>query len=163
MIANVICSINHAATYISILVHFNMERKDDRLQLTSEELTAEKRDEAIKDLVRQINDGNDAPGDLTDHAISVAELEYWASLGNIAKVKLALQHGEDINARGDNGYTALHAAAANGHLDTVKLLVAQGANISAKLDSGESVIELAKLAGDNSVVGFLNSLNENCR
>ena len=140
-----------------------MERKDDPLQLTSEELAAETRDEAIRDVVCQINDVNEAAVDLPDGAIPAAELEYWASLGNIAKVKLAIQNGEDVNARGDNGYTALHAAAGNGHLDVVELLIGQGASATATLDSGESVVELAALAQETRVVDFLNSLNENGR
>lgn len=105
--------------------------QDDPLRLTPDEVSAETRDQKIRDVIRQMNCGKELPLDPLVGAIPVGELEYWASVGNISKVKLAIQNGADVNARSDNGYTALHAAALNGHLDVAKLLVLQGANVSA--------------------------------
>src|SRR5262249_4020780 len=59
---------------------------------------------------------------------AVSSLEYWASLGNLGKVKLELQKGADVNARGANGYTALHAAAQDGHVEVVRLLLSHNAD-----------------------------------
>ncbi len=91
-------------------------------------------------------------------AVKVSELEYWSALGDIRKVKLALVRGADINARGENGYTALHAAAENGHLEVITLLISQGADLHAQLESGQTALDLAVLGNLDDVVDLLKSL-----
>ena len=131
---------------------------DDPLELTPDELATENHDRKIRDILTVANQNNELPSKVIDNSIEVGELEYWASLGNISKVKLALKNGENVNAAGDDGYTALHAAAVNSHLEVVKLLIQQNANLNAKLDSGETVIELAGIAGENDIVEYLKSV-----
>ena len=46
-----------------------------------------------------------------------------ASVGDIAKVKECISRGVSLNARGSNGWTALHRAAFNCHEDIVELLI----------------------------------------
>ncbi len=79
--------------------------------------------------------------------IPATEVEYWASLGNVSKVRQAIAAGHDVNLRGENGYTALHAAAENGHLEVIQVLLDCGALIDARLDSGEMPADLAVMAG----------------
>src|SRR5690349_16456439 len=52
-----------------------------------------------------------------------------AELGNAAAVELMLDLGFPIEARGDDGGTALHAAAYNGSVEVARLLLARGANL----------------------------------
>ena len=69
-------------------------------------------------------DGLDA-GDL-------AALVAAAERGNISAVELALDVGFPIEARRDDGATALHAAAYAGSAQTVALLLARGADVTAR-------------------------------
>lgn len=84
---------------------------------------------------------------IPDNAIVVGDVEYWASLGNIAATQRAIQSGADVNASSDRNHTALHGAATNGHKDVVELLRDNGADPSAKLVTGETPADLARLAG----------------
>jgi hypothetical protein len=85
----------------------------------------------------------------------VSGLEYWSSQGNVRKVKLELDQGGDVNAKGENGYTALHAAAENGRTEVVRLLLLKGADTAAQLDSGETPLVLARMGNHNTVVRLL--------
>lgn len=121
-------------------------------ELTSAERQTEERDGQITKAVRQLNQGTHVPvKELFPGAIQAGELEYWSCLGNVAKVKLALQKGADVNAKGESDYTALHGAAENGHAEIVELLLAHGANKNAKVSSGKTPLDFAR-AGKHEVV-----------
>jgi ankyrin repeat protein len=66
--------------------------------------------------------------DADDLAALVAAAEH----GNISAVELALDIGFPIEARGNDGATALHAAAYAGSAPTVALLLARDADLSAR-------------------------------
>ena len=61
----------------------------------------------------------------------------------IAAAKLALQLGSDVNAKKEDGRTALHAAAYLGWNDMIRLLVAKGADLEAKDMYGETPLSIA--------------------
>jgi hypothetical protein len=86
-----------------------------------------------------------------------SDLEYWSFVGNTAMVRSLIEGGMDVNEKGANGYTALHAAAANGNLEVVKLLLEYGAKVS-QLASGETPLDLAITTGQMAVVQFLDRL-----
>ena len=44
-------------------------------------------------------------------------------------VRALLEHGADVNARQEGGWTALHAASQNGDVEMVRLLIAGGADV----------------------------------
>ena len=71
----------------------------------------------------KINSFSPIPED--DEELSLPELIYWASLGDLEQVKQLLIDREDPNQTDDEGYTALQAAE-NDHLEIVKLLVEKG-------------------------------------
>jgi ankyrin repeat protein len=76
----------------------------------------------------------DADPTLVEHlrAEDLALLVAAAEHGNIAAVQLALDLGFPITTRGDDGATALHAAAYAGSAETVALLLARGADLNAR-------------------------------
>lgn len=88
--------------------------------------------------------------------LSLPELIYWASLGDLEQVKQLLIDGEDPNQIDEEGYSALQAAAENDHLEIVKLLVGKGAQVAYK--SEYTAIQLAEMAGNTEVVNYLKSL-----
>jgi ankyrin repeat protein len=51
--------------------------------------------------------------------------------------------GADINARDNDGYTALHHAAARGDNEVILYLVAKGADVTAVARSGQTVVDMA--------------------
>ena len=72
-----------------------------------------------------------------------------AQKGDLAKVKrLIEEQGAKVDARDDDGETALHAAADKARLDVVKYLVKKGADVSAKDEDGETALHAAADEGD---------------
>jgi ankyrin repeat protein/beta-lactamase regulating signal transducer with metallopeptidase domain len=75
-----------------------------------------------------------------------------AAEGDTIAVKTFLAAGMDINARGENGKTALWAAAEAKQLETVQALLAAGANpnllSSSSLGSNTSPLSIAAVKGD---------------
>lgn len=90
--------------------------------------------------------------------IPATDLEYWAALGNLDRVRDALLTHPDPNVRGVGGYTALHAAAENGHLTVIRFLVAHGAASNARLDTGQTPLGLAERGGLDEAAALLKSL-----
>ncbi|KAI6677729.1 hypothetical protein NL676_038525 [Syzygium grande] len=64
--------------------------------------------------------------------------------GHIEVVKALLKKGIDINAKDEDGYTALHWAIQSGHMDAVELLVKKGANAEAMTNKGLSALQIAE-------------------
>ncbi|WP_151827548.1 ankyrin repeat domain-containing protein [Acinetobacter oleivorans] len=91
-----------------------------------------------------------------DEELSLPELIYWASLGDLDQVEQLLSEGQDPNQADDEGYSALQAAAENDHLEIVKLLVEKGAQVAYK--SEYTALQLAEMAGNIDVVNYLKSL-----
>ena len=87
--------------------------------------------------------------------IPATDLEYWASLGNLEQVKMALAKNPDLNIQGQDGYTGLHASAENGHLSVLSYLIEQGANVNSQLVFGHTPLDLAELAGENEAATLL--------
>lgn len=96
--------------------------------------------------------------DLPPGAIPATDLEYWASLGNLDRVREVLAANPDPNVRGVGGYTAMHAAAENGHLRVIRFLVENGADVNARLDTGETPLDLVEKSGPSETASLLRSL-----
>jgi ankyrin repeat protein len=54
-----------------------------------------------------------------------------------------IQHGADVNARSNPGYTPLHLAVTNLCVETVKLLLENGADPKIRDDSGKTALDWA--------------------
>jgi ankyrin repeat protein len=82
-----------------------------------------------------------------DNAFKVAPIHAAVSNGDIETVRLILERGADINARQQNGFTALHGAAGAGRADLVELLLAHGADRHALTDDGKTPAAVAAERG----------------
>ena len=73
--------------------------------------------------------------------------------GNLAALKLLLDHGADIHNRGHNPrqLTALHFAAVGGHADVVAALLAAGARTDLKDKAGRTPADRAKQVGNHDI------------
>ena len=49
----------------------------------------------------------------------------------------------DVNARDNDGYTALHHAASRGDNDLIKYLVSKGADVMVEARNGQTVVDMA--------------------
>ena len=58
----------------------------------------------------------------------------------VKMTEFLIQNGADVNAKGDDGGTALHAAAFLGQYEIAKLLIQNGADVDARNNEGETVI-----------------------
>ena len=82
-----------------------------------------------------------------------------ASDGNIAKVQAFIAADPTTVSSGDeNGYTAIHAAAAYGHKELVQLLLAAGADIHAQDNDGDTPLHHCDMP---EMAAFLISLGAN--
>jgi ankyrin repeat protein len=75
--------------------------------------------------------------------------------GKTQIVKLLLDHGADVNARGGPYGSALHAASSKGHEQIVKLLLDKGANINARDGHYGSALQGASFEGHEQLVKLL--------
>ena len=55
--------------------------------------------------------------------------------------------GADVNARDQNGYTAVHHAAARGDVDVIRYLVKKGADVTLISRKGQSTADMANSPG----------------
>lgn len=135
------------------------------LELTPEEIEAERRDQAIMQaaamLNQQMGSTFPSPGYLEGAVPINNELLYWSYVGNIGKVKIELQKGANVNKIFTDGlsagHTALHIAAINNHVELVKFLLSVGADPHAKTPGGETALDLAKSRDHDDIVAILQS------
>ena len=72
----------------------------------------------------------------------------WSNGGTIKYVKYFLEKGEDVNAKTDDGYTALIKATITGKFEIVKLLIENKADVNVKNENGLSALMLAAYGGN---------------
>ena len=71
--------------------------------------------------------------------------------------ELLLARGAQVNARSNDGATALHYAASGGDADVVRILLQAGADPNAKTADGASPAAWAERTGHGSLVPLLQS------
>lgn len=77
-----------------------------------------------------------------------------AKQGRLDRVKYLIEYGVNVNARDDNGYTPLHAAAYGGYLDVIKYLIEKGADVNAD-NNGYTPLHTAANTDHLDVVKYL--------
>jgi len=80
-----------------------------------------------------------------------------ASMGLKDMVELAINEGEDVNARAQSRQekTLLHEAVDSGHKELVQYLLDKGADINAKERQGWTPLHMASAAGEREIVELL--------
>jgi len=78
-----------------------------------------------------------------------------AHCGRKDVVELLLNNGADVNAKSNDGWSALTYAARNGRKDVVELLLNAGTDINAKDNYGWSALMYAVAYGHKDVVELL--------
>jgi ankyrin repeat protein len=68
-----------------------------------------------------------------------------------------IEHGANVNAKGDNDVTPLHTAAARGNLEAATLLLEHGADINAATKDGKTAIAYAEEREHPEMVKFLQN------
>lgn len=86
-------------------------------------------------------------GAVADNPMKVMPLHSAAAGRNLAIVRALLEHGAPVNAKQQQGWTALHAAAQHGDQAMVELLLKYGANPNAKNDDGHTADQVAQDKG----------------
>jgi ankyrin repeat protein len=83
-------------------------------------------------------------------------LRKTAQDGNMKAVKALLAQGADVNAKDDQGQTALHwVAPARDNPEMVKVLVAKGADVNAKDNAGETALMIAASQSNPQIIAVL--------
>ncbi len=103
----------------------------------------------------------DAKDDLGNTPLINAAKEYRFGMPDV--VRSLLNHNADLEAKDQNGMTALHWAASIGNPDVVVILVEKKANVEAIDNNGKTPLDLAvdRVDGDKSVVDCLTKAKEN--
>ncbi|KAG2452893.1 hypothetical protein HYH02_002237 [Chlamydomonas schloesseri] len=81
--------------------------------------------------------------------------------GDLDKVSRLLAAGADPSAKGLDGITPLHCAAAKGKTEVVKVLLAAGADVEAQVKDGSTPLHFAAYRGKAGVVVVLLSAGAN--
>jgi ankyrin repeat protein len=68
-----------------------------------------------------------------------------------------IQHGANVNAKGESDLTPLHTAAARGNIEAVTLLLEHGADINATTKDGKKPISYAEERNHPEMVEFLKN------
>jgi len=68
-----------------------------------------------------------------------------------------LEHGADVNAVQQAGYTPLLEAAQAGELEILELLLQYGADPLARGEDGQTALDLARQAGHSDIVARLTA------
>lgn len=75
--------------------------------------------------------------------------------GNAKQVKKLIKSGADVNAKDDEGKTALMWASMYGHNDMIKFLIKNGADVNAKDNNGNTALMFASKYGHDDIVKLL--------
>lgn len=121
------------------------KQKFGRLQETSREAESKKAEDA-KHKETQQQEQSKIIAENQSPAISDMEFVKLCREGDTQKVEEAIMNGANVNARGNDGKTALILTSLEGHTQIAELLLKYGADINAKDDNGRTALSVARNA-----------------
>jgi ankyrin repeat protein len=136
------------AAGVRALVDSGVKLLDEMEDTSPLALAIENRD---AEMVRTLLDLGHDP-DLGGIVVPLAEA---SQQGDAAIVELLLARGADVNAKGEEGETALMWAASRGKLDLVKRLIEAGAKVFQRDLDGEDVLDYALKGNSAAVIDLL--------
>ena len=98
------------------------------------------------DFIFHVTDGKESPEDL------LASLRNAIQSGNLDETKKIVEQGVDLNAHGENGGTALSAAAFHGRPAHARFLLNQGAKVTVPNRDGNTPLHVAAFMGRSEIV-----------
>jgi ankyrin repeat protein len=84
-------------------------------------------------------------------------LTYASFNGHVDIADYLLKRGAELNAKTENGSTALFVAARNGHIEVIKLLLKNKADPTIANESGDTAVDAALKGGNTEIVDLLRS------
>ncbi|HXB05617.1 MAG TPA: ankyrin repeat domain-containing protein [Puia sp.] len=87
--------------------------------------------------------------------VSLTCIDVACQNGSTEIVKILVDHGAKVNAKGYVGHSPLRIASRNGHLDIVKFLISKGADIDSEGDDRATPLESAAGKGHLDIVMVL--------
>ena len=94
-------------------------------------------------------------GSVAPASAPVGDLMEAARLGDTDTARLLIDAGADVNARDNNGWTALMSAVWEGHTDTARLLIRADADVNASRDNGWTALIHAAYKGHTDIARLL--------
>lgn len=91
------------------------------------------------------------------NAMKVAPIHAAVAGKNAEVIDLILSSGADVNARQQQGWTAIHSAAMHGDLALLEKLLARGADPTVKSDDGKTPLDLARERGHDPIIARLDT------
>jgi uncharacterized protein len=91
------------------------------------------------------------------NSFKVAPIHAAVSNGDLETVRMILKRGAGVNARQQNGFTALHGAAGAGRIDLIELLLEYGADATVRSDDGKTPVDVAEERGQTAAVNRLRT------
>jgi ankyrin repeat protein len=85
----------------------------------------------------------------------VGQLLSASGKGDVKEVRALIDKGASVNARGEDGRTALMEAAYGGHTEVVKLLLEKGADVTPVKDDGATALSLTQGASHRDIQQML--------
>lgn len=113
---------------------------------------ANRRDEAVKRIKWQQKEQEQIKGEKQSNPISDSEFMKLYKEGDVEKIEEAIRNGVNINAKDDNGNTALIWAAFEGKTEIAELLLKYGSNINAKDNNGRTALSVARNAAIRKLI-----------
>lgn len=84
-------------------------------------------------------------------------LAYAAYNGHLAVVDYLLKHGAEIDAKTENGSTALFFAARFGHIDVIRLLLQNNADPKIANENGDTAVDWALKSANTDIADLLRA------
>jgi ankyrin repeat protein len=91
------------------------------------------------------------------NALKAAPLHAAVSNGDFETVRTLIEHGADVNASQQMGYTALHGAAGAGRIDLIELLLQHGADPNLVAEGGKTAGMVAEERGQSAAAARLGA------